>query len=53
MQTKPTIEPTRSPAPGVIPEPVRVREIGPNDRVSAAPAARTTFAAPTPPRKER
>jgi hypothetical protein len=24
MQTKPTIEPTRSPVPGVIPEPVRV-----------------------------
>ena len=24
MQTKPTIEPTGSPAPGVIPEPVRV-----------------------------
>jgi len=25
MQTKPTIEPTGSPVPGMIPEPVRVR----------------------------
>ena len=41
MQTKPTIEPTGSPVPGVIPEPVRVHRdtVAAHERLAATPTA--------------
>jgi hypothetical protein len=47
MQAKPTSEPTGSPIPGVIPEPVRVR----HDTVApdGAPTAKATAPGTTPP----
>jgi hypothetical protein len=44
MQTKPTIEPTGSPVPGMIPEPVRVRHdsVAAHERLTATPTASGT-----------
>ena len=54
MQTKPTIEPTGSPAPGVIPEPVRVHRdtVAAHERLAATPTASgTTKPASSPGRR--
>jgi len=44
MQTQPTTNPARSPIPGVIPEPVTVRDdpVPAHRRVTVAPATRGT-----------
>jgi hypothetical protein len=44
MQTKPTIEPTGSPVPGVLPEPLRVHRdtLAAHERLTATPTARGT-----------
>jgi hypothetical protein len=54
MQTKPTIEPTGSPVPGVIPEPVRVHHytVAAHQRLTATPTANgTTMPASSPGRR--
>jgi hypothetical protein len=54
MQTKPTIEPTGSPVPGVIPEPVRVHHdtVAAPERLTATPTASgTTKPASSPGRR--
>jgi hypothetical protein len=50
MQTKPTIEPTGSPVPGMIPEPVRVRHdsVATHERLTASG---TTMPASSPGRR--
>ena len=54
MQTQPTIEPTGSPVPAVIPEPVRVHRdtVAAHERLAATPTASgTTKPAPSPGRR--
>jgi hypothetical protein len=54
MQTQPTIEPTGSPVPGVIPEPVRVHHdtVAAHERLTATPTASgTTMPASSPGRR--